>query len=121
MVSSFLLLALSVIVGQTTQVVALGSACGVPLTKGNAAWGEPYWLENIHHQGVAPFAPNATKYKVFRNVREYGAVGDGVHDDTAAIKCAFLPIDAHVIMLIFCSAAISTGSRCGNLTCGSST
>lgn len=104
MVFSFLLLAVSAIVGQATQVAALGSACGVPLTKGNAAWGEPYWLENIHHQGVAPFAPNATKYKVFRNVREYGAVGDGVHDDTAAIN-----------------AAISTGSRCGNLTCGSST
>ncbi|KAG1736747.1 glycoside hydrolase family 55 protein [Suillus lakei] len=99
-----LLLALSAIVSQITQVAALGSACGVPLTKGNAAWGEPYWLENIQHQGVAPFAPNATKYKVFRNVKEYGAVGDGVHDDTAAIN-----------------AAISTGSRCGNLTCGSST
>jgi hypothetical protein len=53
---------------------------------------------------MAPFAPNATNYTVFRNVKDYGAVGDGVHDDTAAIN-----------------AAISTGSRCGNLTCGSST
>lgn len=101
MLSSLLLLALSAIVSQTTQVAALGSACGVPLTTGNAAWGEPYWLENIQHQGLAPFAPNATKYKVFRNVREYGAVGDGVHDDTAAIKCAILPINDHIIMLIF--------------------
>ncbi|KAG2157573.1 glycoside hydrolase family 55 protein [Suillus bovinus] len=102
--ANLLLLALSTIASQTAQVAALGSACSVPLTTGHALWGEPYWLENIHHQGVAPFAPNATKYKVFRNVREYGAVGDGVHDDTAAIN-----------------AAISTGSRCGNLTCGSST
>ncbi|KAG2149369.1 glycoside hydrolase family 55 protein [Suillus clintonianus] len=102
--ASLLSLVLSVIVSQTTPVAALGSACGVPLTTGNAAWGEPYWLENIQHRGIAPFAPNATKYQVFRNVKEYGAVGDGVHDDTAAIN-----------------AAISTGTRCGNGTCGSST
>jgi hypothetical protein len=102
--ASLLLLALGTIVSQVTQVTALGSACGAPLTTGNAAWGEPYWLENIRHQGMAPFAPNATNYTVFRNVKDYGAVGDGVHDDTAAIN-----------------AAISTGSRCGNLTCGSST
>ncbi|KAG2360833.1 hypothetical protein BDR07DRAFT_1335179 [Suillus spraguei] len=102
--ASLLLLALGTIVSQITQVTAIGSACSAPLTKGNAAWGEPYWLENIPHQGVAPFAPNGTNYKVFRNVKEYGAYGDGVHDDTAAIN-----------------AAIYTGSRCGNLTCGSST
>jgi len=70
---------------------------------------------------MAPFAPNATNYTVFRNVKDYGAVGDGVHDDTAAIKCVILRVDDHIIILIFCSAAISTGSRCGNLTCGSST
>ncbi|KAG2075935.1 glycoside hydrolase family 55 protein [Suillus decipiens] len=102
--ASLLFLALGAIVSQITQVAAIGSACNAPLTKGNATWGEPYWLENIPHQGMAPFAPNATSYKVFRNVKEYGAYGDGVHDDTAAIN-----------------AAIYTGSRCGNLTCGSST
>ncbi|KAG1835639.1 glycoside hydrolase family 55 protein [Suillus variegatus] len=93
--TSLLLLVLGAIVSQTTQVAALGSACGVPLTTGNALWGEPYWLENIHHQGVAPFAPNATKYKVFRNVKEYGAVGDGVHDDTAAIKTYLVSAPLH--------------------------
>lgn len=35
----------------------------------------PYWLADIAHQGVAAFNQNPTGYKVFRNVKDYGAKG----------------------------------------------
>ncbi|VBB79880.1 Putative Glycoside Hydrolase Family 55 [Podospora comata] len=47
---------------------------------------QAFWLGDIPHRGIAPFAqPN---YPVFRNVRDYGARGDGITDDTAAINAA---------------------------------
>lgn len=54
-----------------------------------------YWMEDIVHQGLASFNTDPN-YHVFRNVKDYGAKGDGVTDDTAAIN-----------------AAISDGDRCG--------
>ncbi|KAI1321012.1 glycoside hydrolase family 55 protein [Xylariaceae sp. FL0255] len=46
-----------------------------------------YWLANIKHQGVAVFSGNSS-FQIFRNVKDFGAVGDGTHDDTAAINSA---------------------------------
>lgn len=36
-----------------------------------------YWLENISHQGLAAFNSNPSGYQVFRNVKDFGAKGDG--------------------------------------------
>lgn len=54
-----------------------------------------YWMEDVQHQGKASFNPDPN-YQVFRNVKDFGARGDGVTDDTAAIN-----------------AAINAGDRCG--------
>ncbi|KAI1325739.1 glycoside hydrolase family 55 protein [Xylariaceae sp. FL0255] len=47
---------------------------------------QAYWMGDIAHQGVAPYAGSG--YSVFRNVKDYGAKGDGSTDDTAAITAA---------------------------------
>ncbi|KAF3940924.1 hypothetical protein ABW19_dt0203523 [Dactylella cylindrospora] len=61
-----------------------------------------WWMEQMTQNGRAPYVSNSS-YSIWRNVKSYGAYGDGVHDDTAAIN-----------------KAIADGNRCGQ-TCGSST
>ncbi|KAI1073930.1 putative glucan 1,3-beta-glucosidase precursor [Whalleya microplaca] len=69
---------------------------------------DDYWLAKLGPKGQMPFAPSG--YQFFRNVQDFGAVGDGVTDDTAAINRA--------------AAAMSQDNldetRCGG-DCGSTT
>lgn len=62
-------------VSPIASVNALGSQCTSELGAGTAAASDPYWLETIEHQGISAFGTSG--YTVFRNVKDYGAVGDG--------------------------------------------
>ncbi|RDA83617.1 hypothetical protein CP532_6918, partial [Ophiocordyceps camponoti-leonardi (nom. inval.)] len=54
-----------------------------------------WWINEVQRRGRPAFN-NDMSYRVFRNVRDYGATGDGHTDDTAAIN-----------------RAITEGGRCG--------
>ncbi|KAJ7261315.1 exo-beta-1,3-glucanase [Mycena haematopus] len=106
MLPTFLLTAIGVALGSVAPVASLGTSCTSPLGSGSAAPGDPFWMQSIKHQGIAAFNPDPSTYQVFRNVKDFGAKGDGVTDDTSAIN-----------------SAISSGNRCqgGASVCNSTT
>ncbi|KKA27542.1 hypothetical protein TD95_005119 [Thielaviopsis punctulata] len=63
-----------------------------------------WWFSQIKRQGTVAYSTDySTNYTIFRNVKDFGAKGDGSTDDTNAIN-----------------EAISSGNRCG-AKCDSST
>jgi len=47
-----------------------------------------FWLPNVPHQGTSPFLSDSSDYVLFRNVKDFGAKGDGNTDDSAAFNAA---------------------------------
>ncbi|TAQ87041.1 hypothetical protein B7494_g4617 [Chlorociboria aeruginascens] len=81
----------------------LASAAPAPFPSpaADAATASSYWLSSITRQGTVAYGD--ASFQIFRNVKDFGAVGDGSTDDTAAIN-----------------SAITSGNRCGE-GCDSST
>ena len=115
------LLLLSTILYSPRTASSLGSSCSAPLGGGTASPTDPYWLETINHQGTSPFNSSPSSYQIFRNVKNFGAKGDGVADDTAAIKLVLDHLARASIYVRVCSLAMSSGTRCGGGSCDQST
>jgi hypothetical protein len=74
MVPKVLACVVALLFSLAVTVHALGSSCTAPLGPGTAGPNDPFWMENIKHQGTAAFNPNPSGYQVFRNVKVCGHI-----------------------------------------------
>jgi glucan 1,3-beta-glucosidase len=65
---------------------AVGHSSNLAAAAAAAVADPAYWLANIAHQGIAAFNPNPSTYKVFRNVKDYGAKGVSSRHDTGGSR-----------------------------------
>lgn len=66
---------------------------------------DTFWLSRIAHQGTSPFLSDSSEYVIYRDVKDFGAKGDGSTDDSAAFNAAitgtltiveFVSVDADI-------------------------
>lgn len=61
-----------------------------------------FWLPNVPHQGTSPFLSDSSEYIVYRNVKDFGAKGDGSTDDSAAFNAAITRTSSPCTLLAYC-------------------
>lgn len=56
--------------------IAQGNITGTKVTENTLRKRDGFWMENIERRGSSPWGDDPN-YKIFRNVKDYGAKGDG--------------------------------------------
>lgn len=71
MMTSFSILSLFV----ALRLILLVSSAPTPAPAAADTTASSYWLGSITRQGTVPFG--SSSFQIFRNVKDFGAVGDG--------------------------------------------